>query len=275
MKRLITHAVTAAALLVSLASLTAPAVAVPDTGASGDTPGTTATVTTRSLPVGGTLGFRVTGFPAGEVVYVKIDDGKFCSASATHGACVVHQQRLDAHGAASGSFVLPGDVAVGKHWLRFLASQQVAGDGGGVKGYTARGSTDFTVTAPSTRASSPASTSTSTDNPDGTGTTASTPEDGASTSALSADAATVPSAGATLTLDLPSAGATVTVTATPSAVPAAGSMAAQAADSAASVGPAAAAGTSKHAPYVGIGGLLLLVALAGVLLVRRLGRSGA
>jgi hypothetical protein len=257
MKRLATLV---AAVLIALLGIT-PAHAIPDTGASQDTPGTSVTVSPKTLAVGGTISFRVTGFPAGEVVYVKIDDGTFCSASATHGACVLHQQRLDAHGAASGSFRLPSDVAAGKHWLRMLASQQVAGSGGGVKGYTARGNSDFTVTASKAGASSSA-----------TPTSAASLSVAATTSADGSAAAStgdaVLSAGATLSVDLPQPAVTVTVTDTPPAA---------ATPSATSTRPVASAGTAQdgHPPYVGIIGLIVLAGLAALLVARRARRSGA
>ncbi|MEP9382733.1 hypothetical protein [Nocardioides sp. KR10-350] len=131
------------------AAVTTPAYAIPPGGAGSDTAGTSASVSPRTLTAGGTIGFTVSGFPAGETVYVKIDDGSFCSSKGVHGACVVHQQAIGASGTVSGSFVLPTDLEPGRHWLRFLASEEVTKDGqyAGVKPYTCRGNSDFTVVA--------------------------------------------------------------------------------------------------------------------------------
>jgi hypothetical protein len=226
-----------------LLALAAPAHAIPDGGASPDTPGTSVAVSTRTLPVGGTIHFRVTGFPAGEVAYVKIDDGDFCTASATHGACVVYQQRLDSAGTAAGSFALPADIGIGRHWLRILASHEVDG---GVKGYTARGNSDFTVVAagPTTVASA------ATTGPAGA---AATP---------SATGAGVPTAGATLSVDLPAA-ATPSASSTPTTTPAAQPIVQPVAETAA-VTP-----TGHRFPYVGAAGLVILCVLAGFLVGRR------
>jgi hypothetical protein len=130
--------------------LDAPAHAIPDGGAGANTAGTSASASPRTLTAGATIHFTVSGFPAGEVVYLKIDDGTFCSDKAVHGACVVHQQRLTSRGSAAGSFVLPSDLKPGRHWLRFLASKEMtdaAGNYLGVKGYTTRRGADFTITA--------------------------------------------------------------------------------------------------------------------------------
>lgn len=130
-----------------------PAGAVPEDGAGPDTPGTSASVSPSTLPAGGTLRFTLSGFPAGEIVSVKIDDGNFCSDKGVHGACVVHQQRVGSGGQVSGSFQIPADLPVGAHWLRFLASAEVTSPDGtylGVKGWTRRGGSDFRVVAPAT-----------------------------------------------------------------------------------------------------------------------------
>lgn len=157
----------------------APATAVPDGGAGPNTPGTSGSVSPRQPAAGDTIRFTVSGFPAGEVVYVKIDDGNFCSDKGVHGACVVHQQRLGASGSASGSFVLPGDLRPGRHWLRFLASEEILDDQGrylGTKGYTTRAGTDFTVVEGG-RGTAPDTPTTGT--PDSTGDTPSTSTGGA------------------------------------------------------------------------------------------------
>lgn len=130
--------------------------ALPPGGASTDTEGTAGTVSPRTLGAGEVLSFSISGFPAGETVNVKIDDGEFCSQKGVHGACVVHQQRIASDGTVQGSFVLPADLPTGKHWLRFLASAEILDDEGryvGVKPYTLRGDTDFTVVDGATGAS--------------------------------------------------------------------------------------------------------------------------
>ena len=79
--------------------------------------GPTATVTTTGpLHPGSTVAFALTGFgrgdgTAGQKVAVKIDSG----------AVVACLDDLDASGKGSGSIVLPGDLALGAHTLRFLA----------------------------------------------------------------------------------------------------------------------------------------------------------
>lgn len=131
--------------------------ALPPGGASPDTPGTSATLSQRSLTPGATISFRITGFPASEVVSVKIDDGEFCSAKGVHGACVVHQQKSSKDGSMSGSFALPSDLAPGKHWLRFLASSEMKDADGnylGVKPYSLTGDTTFTIAAAKQRSGS-------------------------------------------------------------------------------------------------------------------------
>ncbi|MDO4791120.1 MAG: hypothetical protein Q3999_01390 [Buchananella hordeovulneris] len=131
------------ALLLSLA----PAWALPPGGAGDSTEGTDSSVT-PSVQAGGTIGFSLTGFPPGEVVYIKIDDGALAGGDASvQGQGVVHSQVIGPDGTVAGSFVLPSYVPAGQHWLRFLASQPRQGHGGGVIGFTNR-SPEFTVLAP-------------------------------------------------------------------------------------------------------------------------------
>ncbi|KRB76890.1 hypothetical protein ASE01_08965 [Nocardioides sp. Root190] len=132
------------ALLLLVIGLGATASAIPGGGASPNTPGTSSSIPTPSVPVGGTIRFQVGGFPAGETLFIKIDDEKFC-ASPPFGACVYHQQKIGANGSVSGSFTLPAGLAPGPHHLRFLASEQTDA---GLKGFT-RKSPGFTVTAAS------------------------------------------------------------------------------------------------------------------------------
>ncbi|WP_120004147.1 hypothetical protein [Nesterenkonia muleiensis] len=137
-----------AALVLACLIATAPAQSIPPDGAGPDTPGTSSTTSpTSGLRPGDTLNFRVSGFPGGETLYIKIDDGLNCSQAAVHGACVYHQQAIPASGTVSGSIVLPHDISPGQHWLRFLASEEMRDSGGsviGTQGYTLRGQ-NFTV----------------------------------------------------------------------------------------------------------------------------------
>jgi hypothetical protein len=110
------------------------AFAIPEGGASPDTPGTYAEASPKELKPGETIKFSVTGYPAGEILNIKIDDGAGYSDQTTAGTGVIHTQAIGKNGSASGSFKLPGDISEGWHWLRFLASEQV--EGKGVLGYT-------------------------------------------------------------------------------------------------------------------------------------------
>lgn len=131
---------------VALALALPSAAALPPGGAGDSTEGTSSTVT-GSVEAGGTLSFSLSGFPAGETVSIKIDDGALDgSDNSVSGTGVVHQQKIGANGSVSGSFVLPSYVKPGTHWLRFLASQEIPeSQGGGTKGFTNR-SPQFTVT---------------------------------------------------------------------------------------------------------------------------------
>lgn len=139
----------ASAVMVSgaaLALVLPSAAALPPGGAGDSTEGTSSTVT-GSVEAGGTLSFSLSGFPAGETVSIKIDDGALDgSDNSVSGTGVVHQQKIGANGSVSGSFVLPSYVKPGTHWLRFLASQEIPeSQGGGTKGFSNR-SPQFTVT---------------------------------------------------------------------------------------------------------------------------------
>lgn len=144
-------ATTAAALLALLAA--GPALALPPDGPGPETPGTSSRVWPTELRAGETLNFEVSGFPPNETVYIKIDDGTMCTDT-SHGACVYHTQRLDANGYASGSLVLPADLAPGDHWLRMLGTGDVfderTGEKIGYTGYTRRGGNDFRIVAAGT-----------------------------------------------------------------------------------------------------------------------------
>lgn len=136
----------AVALIIGLQST--PAGALPPGGASGDTPGTASSVSPSTIAPCGTLNFTLSGFPAGEVVYVKIDDGLGSGDESVQGTGVVATQRISASGTASGSVQVPCDISEGDHWLRYLASEMVTDSSGaqiGVEGYSNRGNSNFTV----------------------------------------------------------------------------------------------------------------------------------
>lgn len=121
--------------------LGAPATqALPPGGANtSNTAGTESTVSPLTLRAGDTISFTLTGFPAHEQVYIKVDDGAACPSDSAQGACVVHQQKTDAQGQASGSFVLSKELAEGQHTLRFLATEIMKDDKGaqiGTQGYS-------------------------------------------------------------------------------------------------------------------------------------------
>lgn len=122
--------------------------ALPPGGASTvDTPGTSSTVSPQTLKAGDTLSFTVSGFPAGQQLYVKVDDGEACPSDSAQGACVVHQQKISSNGTVSGSFVLSKQLAEGQHTLRFLATEvktDSQGNNIGSIGYTNR-SPEFTI----------------------------------------------------------------------------------------------------------------------------------
>jgi hypothetical protein len=107
---------------------------MPEGGPSPDTPGTYAEVSPKELRPGATIQFVVSGYPAGETLNIKIDDGAGYSDTTTAGSGVVHTQAIGASGSTSGSLRLPSDISEGWHWLRFLASEVV--EGKGVLGYT-------------------------------------------------------------------------------------------------------------------------------------------
>ncbi|WP_028660635.1 hypothetical protein [Nocardioides insulae] len=296
---LLAYAAGLAAVLLTITALAVPASAIPDGGASPDTPGTSASVSGGSVVPGGTIGFRVSGFPAGETVYIKIDDGLTCSSKSVHGACVVHQQAIPGGGTVSGSFVLPTDIKPGRHWLRFLASEELTKGGKyvGTQGYTCRGNTDFTVVAGGSGGTStadgsadsgdpgdPGNSGTSTD-PGSTEESESTGSDPSTTDQQSSPTGDTPSgeetgadpgsvggtdpdsieAGAALTVSKPSKKERARLV----------SAAAEPADTVVPVaddteGQAAAAVAADRFPWIGTAGLLLVAGIVlGILLGRR------
>lgn len=273
------NALAAAALVAPFGLVSAPAQAIPGDGAGTDTAGTSSSISPRTLTAGSTINFSVSGFPAGKVVSIKIDDGLFCSDSGTHGACVVHMQRIDSNGTASGSFVLPGDLKPGKHWLRYLSAEDIADRPGATLGYTRRGGSDFTIVA---GGSSPAnqgggqSGNRSSDTPgstndsgssSGTGTepnasaTASTSASGDQGAAGAEPGAPIASPGAEIALkagpNQPTAQPSATASATPGPTP----------ESAISEPTAAVSSEQRRVPWLGIGGGVALLGAAALLLL--------
>ena len=124
-------------------SFTPSVLALPPGGAATvDTPGTSSSVSPGSVEQCGSINFEVNGFPAGETVNVKIDDGSVSGGDASvQGQGVVVRQPIDSSGTASGTVDIDCNFPTGTHWLRFLAT-----GGPRNEGYTNR-SPDFEVTA--------------------------------------------------------------------------------------------------------------------------------
>ncbi|WP_406099078.1 hypothetical protein [Streptomyces sp. NBC_01013] len=82
-------------------------------GGSGTTTGTSASITAGSrVAAGGKVSFRVTGFPAGQQLTVKLDDSEIIGQ---------WPAGIGADGTLSGTVTLPASATKGAHWLRFLA----------------------------------------------------------------------------------------------------------------------------------------------------------
>ncbi|MFF5897194.1 hypothetical protein ACFY8O_14835 [Streptomyces argenteolus] len=83
-------------------------------GSSGSASGSTsATITAGSqVAAGGKVSFRVTGFPAGQQLTVKLDDSEIIGQWANG---------IGADGSMSGTVTVPAEATKGAHWLRFLA----------------------------------------------------------------------------------------------------------------------------------------------------------
>lgn len=253
-----------AALLAALALVLVGtgAHAIPPDGAGADTPGTSASVSPRTLAPGATIRFTLSGFPAGEVVYVKIDDGTECDAAAVHGACVYHQQRIGSSGSVSGSFEVPTGLKPGAHWLRFLASEEMTDKDGtylGVKGYTHRGGTDFTVVA---------ATKGTTTKEGGTGTSGSTGAPGTTTSSGTTGGSTgTGEAADKLVVAAPTAAATASATpaVTASVTPSAAAPAEAPTPAPAAAPAAAPVDAGSGVPWIGVGAVAVaLVVGAGL-----------
>ena len=122
-----------------------PASALPPGGAATvNTPGTSSSVSPDSVEQCGSVSYEVSGFPAGETVNVKIDDGNVSGGDkSVQGQGVVDEQAIGNDGRASGSVEISCDFPTGMHTLRFLAA-----GGPRNEGYTNR-SPEFEVTAKS------------------------------------------------------------------------------------------------------------------------------
>nr|QIE08590.1 hypothetical protein [Streptomyces sp.] len=82
-------------------------------GSGNTSGGTSATITAGSqVATGGKVSFRVTGFPAGQQLTVKLDDSEIIGQWANG---------IGADGSMSGTVTVPADATKGAHWLRFLA----------------------------------------------------------------------------------------------------------------------------------------------------------
>ncbi|MTD14899.1 hypothetical protein GIS00_13215 [Nakamurella sp. YIM 132087] len=152
------------------------ALALPPGGAASDTPGTSSTVD-GSAAIGEQLSFTLSGYPAGETVYVKIDDGQYTGSGVVAGADIVATFPIPDSGSVSGTITVPADLAEGDHWLRFLASKVVDA---GTLGYTHKSDT-FTVTAAAAPTTSAGTTTTAPTTSAGTTTAAPTTTSGATT----------------------------------------------------------------------------------------------
>ena len=124
--------------------------ALPPGGAQPDTPGTSSSVSPSTVEQCGTLNFTINGFPAGETVHIKIDNGEgFGGDASIQGQGVIHSQAIDSSGTSSGSFQIPCNLPAGEHFLRYLATEvlyDANGNQQGTKGYTNVGSSVFYVT---------------------------------------------------------------------------------------------------------------------------------
>jgi hypothetical protein len=264
----------AAAVGASLAPGVGPARAIPSGGPGADTPGTNSSVSPTTLSPCQTINFTVSGYPAGEIVYIKIDDGIGYGDTSVQGSGVWHSQAIPASGTVNGSFELPCDIAPGAHWLRFLASQYVdpADPGKGVLGFTRRGGADFTVVSAATPTSGGAGGGSGTG---GSGSNASSglggavPEAGAT---VGSGAEQVGGAGAVLAIDpdLIAEASSAPVAESSSASSAAASAAAVESSQAAAAAPAAT--VTANFPVVGVAGAAVMAGvgvLAAVSLMRR------
>jgi hypothetical protein len=266
------------ALPVLLGAVAGPALALPPDGAGSDTPGTSASVSPTSLAPGATISFTLSGFPGGETVYVKIDDGVGYGDTAIQGSGVVHQQAIPASGTVRGSFTLPAGITAGAHWLRFLASAELTDAQGnylGVEGYTHSGGTDFTVVVPAGSTGASGSTGTAGGSAAAAGTTT------AGGGTTGSGATSVTGQGAVVQVQPGAPEETPTAQASASAVPSAVATDEPSAAAPAVAAEVAAADAGSGTPVVGIavGGVLALAGVAFVAVTavqrRRAGAGGA
>lgn len=125
-------AILASFTFVSLANTSATA--LPPGDASSGAPCANVSVSAKTVQAGQQISFTVSGFPANETVYVKIDDGANYGDSSIQETGAVIQKKVPASGPLKGSFTLPGNIAVGNHWLQF-----------NTKDHSCRGNSNFTV----------------------------------------------------------------------------------------------------------------------------------
>ncbi|WP_326665114.1 hypothetical protein [Streptomyces sp. NBC_00385] len=82
-------------------------------GGSGSSAGASASITAGSrVAAGGRVTFRVSGFPAGEQLTVKLDDSEIIGQ---------WPDGIGADGTLSATVTIPSSATKGAHWLRFLA----------------------------------------------------------------------------------------------------------------------------------------------------------
>lgn len=128
------------ALIAALASFTfvslanTSATALPPGDASSGAPCANVSVSAKTVQAGQQISFTVSGFPANETVYVKIDDDANYGDSSIQETGAVIQKKVPASGPLKGSFTLPGNIAAGNHWLQFKT-----------KNHSCRGNSNFTV----------------------------------------------------------------------------------------------------------------------------------
>lgn len=175
--------------------------ALPPDGAGSDTPGTSSRVSPSTVSPGDTIQWSVSGFPAGETLSIKIDDGAGYSNTTVQGSGVVAQATISADGTASGFLRIPDDISAGAHWLRYLASRVVTTGGGGTEGYTNRGNSDFTVVAASSDSTGQGSTTGSTTGGSSNSSTTGGTSGGSGATTGTDGAATQAGEGEVLTLD--------------------------------------------------------------------------
>lgn len=134
--------------VLTLAIFPKDASAIPPGGVRPDAEGANCVIASNQLKPGDYISFTLTGYPPGQMLNIKIDDGAGYSDQTVSGSGSVYQGTIGEDGSHSGSFRLPGDISEGVHWLRFLSSAPQYSSSGeylGVKGYSfGAGSADNT-----------------------------------------------------------------------------------------------------------------------------------